>query len=666
MPTASMFSSSSSSSSSSITTTTASKNRHLNHRRRRKLSSAATTSNAHSFSSSSSSSSSSITITATAGNNHHQSASASAAQKNKRSQQRCLIIRKFGPNNPSLGGTEETDASEEKATQSAMEHLFPKRISDEEYDQLDDEIKSLAISSEQTQMVNAEFTIAGFVEISDSGRSNARKVLLQHPSGALCEIYTKGASVASWSMPNGGDVLFTPELSDFSKESPKTCGLAYNFPNWDGFNLFDDMSTDTTTTTTTNNAIINSSSSGDDESNNTNDNNNDYDENNNTNNNNNNSATTSAEAAEKKRNFNMRASNFDILETGIRELWNPEDNTYTANPFVTMYTTDDDNTRKYWDNNQFQITLTFTLEFDALNISHSVTNMNNQTLTTTTTTTAINNNNNNDKEFEDSSTTTTFKQQQQQQQQQKEAAESLNIIINDNNIISGGEERSFQYASGFKGHIRVADLTSMPPRAYYLGLDNCVYFDTTESMVDGDTKISKKAAAAAAKKEPKVKFTKDLDPYDELCFTLNKKTERIYANVKRDSTMLEIGTGSALVIEDYDRFAVGYDYPDETTAELNGGNWHDRAVFTNWKTNKKDETYRWYAGLGFGNITKLVKLKSGETQTHGVRLVIRDSTLSENIIRERDGKRSYEAVEKQFAKREVYAIEGSELPTDFQ
>jgi len=132
-----------------------------------------------------------------------------------------------------------------------MEHLFPKRISDEEYDQLDDEIKSLAISSEQTQMVNAEFTIAGFVEISDSGRSNARKVLLQHPSGALCEIYTKGASVASWSMPNGGDVLFTPELSDFSKESPKTCGLAYNFPNWDGFNLFDDMSTDTTTTTTT-------------------------------------------------------------------------------------------------------------------------------------------------------------------------------------------------------------------------------------------------------------------------------------------------------------------------------------------------------------------------------------------------------------------------------
>ena len=43
--------------------------------------------------------------------------------------------------------------------------------------------------------------------------------------------------------------------------------------------------------------------------------------------------------------------------------------------------------------------------------------------------------------------------------------------------------------------------------------------------------------------DPQVKFTKDLDEYDEKCFTLKEKTERVYANVKRDSTMLEIGTG---------------------------------------------------------------------------------------------------------------------------
>ena len=74
-------------------------------------------------------------------------------------------------------------------------------------------------------MLNREHHIEGFVAISDSGRSGARKVLLTHPSGATCEIYTKGASVASWTLPNGGEVLFTP-------------GLSYNFPHWDGFDLF--------------------------------------------------------------------------------------------------------------------------------------------------------------------------------------------------------------------------------------------------------------------------------------------------------------------------------------------------------------------------------------------------------------------------------------------
>ena len=90
---------------------------------------------------------------------------------------------------------------------------------------LNDEVKSLAVSSEETQVLNREHHIEGFVAISDSGRSGARKVLLTHPSGATCEIYTKGASVASWTLPNGGEVLFTP-------------GLSYNFPHWDGFDLF--------------------------------------------------------------------------------------------------------------------------------------------------------------------------------------------------------------------------------------------------------------------------------------------------------------------------------------------------------------------------------------------------------------------------------------------
>ena len=421
--------------------------------------------------------------------------------------------------------------------------LFGTDVSNDHIARLNDEVKSLAVSSEETQVLNREHHIEGFVSISDSGRSGARKVLLTHPSGATCEIYTKGASVASWTLPNGGEVLFTP-------------GLSYNFPHWDGFDLF-------------------AKKKGSDET--------------------------------KDDSFTM---NFDILDTGIRELWNPEDNTYTANPYVTIYTTDDDDSRKKWNDNAFQVTLTFTLEFDALNISHSVENKN-----------TINNENNDVLEIE-----TTVK-----------------------------EKLDFEYASGYRGHVRVADLTAVPPRAYYLGLDDCVYFD----MID---KIN------GEKVDPQVKFTKDLDEYEEKCFTLTEKTERVYANVKRDSTMLEIGTGSSIVIEDYDRFAIGYDYPDEETALKQTGNWHDRAVFTYWKSkeNKNDESYRWFSGLGFGNIAKLVKLKAGQTQTHTARLVVRDATLSESIIRERDAKRSYEAVEREFSKREGYNMEGAELPTDFQ
>ena len=419
--------------------------------------------------------------------------------------------------------------------------LFGTDVSNDHIARLNDEVKSLAVSSEETQVLNREHHIEGFVAISDSGRSGARKVLLTHPSGATCEIYTKGASVASWTLPNGGEVLFTP-------------GLSYNFPHWDGFDLF----------------------------------------------------------AKKKGSKDFETDddiftmNFDILDTGIRELWNPEDNTYTANPYVTIYTTDDDDSRKKWNDNAFQVTLTFTLEFDALNISHSVENKN------------INNENN-----------------------------DVEIETTENNL-------DFEYASGYRGHVRVADLTAVPPRAYYLGLDDCVYFDMID--INGE------------KVDPQVKFTKDLDEYDEKCFTLTEKTERVYANAKRDSTMLEIGTGSSIVIEDYDRFAIGYDYPDEETALKQTGNWHDRAVFTYWKSkeNKNDESYRWFSGLGFGNIAKLVKLKAGQTQTHTARLVVRDATLSESIIRERDAKRSYEAVEREFSKREGYNMEGAELPTDFQ
>ena len=424
--------------------------------------------------------------------------------------------------------------------------LFGTDVSNDHIARLNDEVKSLAVSSEETQVLNREHHIEGFVAISDSGRSGARKVLLTHPSGATCEIYTKGASVASWTLPNGGEVLFTP-------------GLSYNFPHWDGFDLFAKKGSDETD--------------------------------------------------------DIFTMNFDILDTGIRELWNPEDNTYTANPYVTIYTTDDDDSRKKWNDNAFQVTLTFTLEFDALNISHSVENKNTNTNTTTN-----NNNENNDVE-KDVETT---------------------------------ENLDFEYASGYRGHVRVADLTAVPPRAYYLGLDDCVYFDMID--INGE------------KVDPQVKFTKDLDEYDEKCFTLTEKTERVYANAKRDSTMLEIGTGSSIVIEDYDRFAIGYDYPDEETALKQTGNWHDRAVFTYWKSkeNKNDESYRWFSGLGFGNIAKLVKLKAGQTQTHTARLVVRDATLSESIIRERDAKRSYEAVEREFSKREGYNMDGAELPTDFQ
>ena len=149
-------------------------------------------------------------------------------------------------------------------------------------------------------------------------------------------------------------------------------------------------------------------------------------------------------------------------------MWNPEDNTYTANPYVTIYTTDDDDSRKKWNDNAFQVTLTFTLEFDALNISHSV--------------------------------------------------ENKNIITNENDILENVETTTtttennnldFVHAGNYRGHVRVADLTAVPPRAYYLGLDDCVYFDMID--INGE------------KVDPQVKFTKDLDEYDEKCFTLTEK-----------------------------------------------------------------------------------------------------------------------------------------------
>ena len=504
-------------------------------------------------------------------------------KKNQRHRKEKFILHAAGNNKNASSSSSSSSISSSSSRDEEMSEeelksknqLFGKEVDD--VSSLNDEVKSLAVSSEETQVLNREHHIEGFVAISDSGRSGARKVLLTHPSGATCEIYTKGASVASWTLPNGGEVLFTPDFSDFKTEAPKDAGLSYNFPHWDGFDLH----------------RMRNSKNGEDEE-----------------------------------DFNIRQMNFDILDTGIRELWNPEDNTYTANPYVTIYTTDDDQSRKKWNDNAFQVTLTFTLEFDALNISHSVENKNNNT----------NSNNNNVENGESSSTSSNNN--------------------NNNNVGSTTEDESsnldFEYASGYRGHVRVADLTAVPPRAYYLGLDDCVYFDMTDTEETGG--------------DPQVKFTKDLDEYDEKCFTLKEKTERVYANVKRDSTMLEIGTGSSVVIEDYDRFAIGYDYPDEETAMKQTGNWHDRAVFSYWKSKEKknDESYRWFSGLGFGNITKLVKLKAGQTQTHTARLVVRDATLSENIIKERDAKRSYEAVEREFSKREGYNMEGSDLPTDFQ
>ena len=134
--------------------------------------------------------------------------------------------------------------------------------------------------------------------------------------------------------------MFTPDFSDFKNEAPRDAGLSYNFPHWDGFDLHS------------------MKKKGEEE--------NEEEEN-----------KGDANEIDSKEDFNIRQMNFDILDTGIRELWNPEDNTYTANPYVTIYTTDDDQSRKKWNDNAFQVTLTFTLEFDALNISHSVENKNN-------------------------------------------------------------------------------------------------------------------------------------------------------------------------------------------------------------------------------------------------------------------------------------------------
>ena len=227
-------------------------------------------------------------------------------KKNQRNRKEKFVLHAAGNNkNTSSSSISSSSSHDEEVSEEELKsknQLFGKEVDD--VSSLNDEVKSLAVSSEETQVLNREHHIEGFVAISDSGRSGARKVLLTHPSGATCEIYTKGASVASWTLPNGGEVLFTPDFSDFKTEAPKDAGLSYNFPHWDGFDLH----------------RMRNSKNGEDEE-----------------------------------DFNIRQMNFDILDTGIRELWNPEDNTYTANPYVTIYTTDDDQSRKKWNDNAFEL-----------------------------------------------------------------------------------------------------------------------------------------------------------------------------------------------------------------------------------------------------------------------------------------------------------------------
>ena len=77
----------------------------------------------------------------------------------------------------------------------------------------------------------------------------------------------------------------------------------------------------------------------------------------------------------------------------------------------------------------------------------------------------------------------------------------------------------------------MADLTAVPPRAYYLGLDDCVYFDMTDTEKTGG--------------DPQVKFTKDLDEYDEKCFTLERENGKSVR--QREERLDDVGNRNGLI-----------------------------------------------------------------------------------------------------------------------
>jgi len=87
------------------------------------------------------------------------------------------------------------------------------------------------VDSTETMSLNREFSIPGFIRISD-GRGGLPKVTLTHPSGSATDIYLHGANILSWVLANGGEVFYTPDGIPFSDAAPIEWGTPFCFPQF--------------------------------------------------------------------------------------------------------------------------------------------------------------------------------------------------------------------------------------------------------------------------------------------------------------------------------------------------------------------------------------------------------------------------------------------------
>mgnify|MGYP003949304777 FL=1 len=67
------------------------------------------------------------------------------------------------------------------------------------------------------------------MQVTD-GRGGLPKVTLTHPSGGLCDIYLRGATIVSWVLGSGGEVFYMPE--NFAAPGVARGGSSFCFPQF--------------------------------------------------------------------------------------------------------------------------------------------------------------------------------------------------------------------------------------------------------------------------------------------------------------------------------------------------------------------------------------------------------------------------------------------------